>query len=175
MKQVVLMLLLSVLTFSCIKDVDFSQYQQFISDPIPFSLALFRHKATRQSDVLQHNYYDMDINGIFVENTNPKIYFTTSFTNSFDTAITCSFDFYNKDAVYLFSTPEITIPPHTFASSHFKQELIFINGEYYAFIEAKKADIRLQLQGLPNVADTGIFQLQTVISADLVIEQKPGE
>ena len=175
MKQIVLLFLLSTLSFSCVKDVDFNQYKKITSDPIPFSLALFRHEVTLQADVLQDNYYDMDINGIFKDNTNQHINYTTYFTNTFDTAITCSFDFYDKDDVYLFSTPAIDVPPHTLTSSHFKQELEFENGEYRAFIEAKKANIKLVLQGIPNVADSGVFQLQTIISADLVIEQKPGK
>ncbi len=171
MRYVLLYLLIALISVSCIRDIDTDQVET-ASFSTPASLALLQSEFF-PSDFLDANntelakastIYLIDLSEFFYESKTDSLQMLTHFSNSFNRAFECYFEFVGSDAnsAALITTDTFTVPP---LSAQATRSVTFEGAEFELFTAARWIRVRVRLlNGLPfNVDDDINLSMQSVI------------
>lgn len=174
MKVLLLLLSLTILSISCVKDVDVKQYEE-AAYSINMELPLLKEDLN-QDDFLDDTntivrfsrVYLSGLDGIFYKNEKDSIHHTITISNSFlDRPIFCYFFYKDEFSNSLPLDYTITIPRNTLK---LKKEIIYEGVDYDNFIKAKYIELILKIgtsnQIIPPPLN-GEFHLQSIIGFKL--------
>lgn len=174
MKVFLLLLSLTLLSLSCVKDIDVKQYEE-ATYSIDMEIPLLKEDLN-QNDFLDNTntivkfsrVYLSGLDGIFYKNEKDSIHHTITISNSFqDRPIFCYFTYKDEFNNSLPLDYHIIIPRNTFELTN---EIIYEGIDYENFIKAKYIELKLKI-GSSNLITPpplfGEFHLQSVIGFTL--------
>ncbi len=176
MKKVLVLLSLVLVSFSCIKDVDYNQIEssEFTT---PLSIALLQLDIN-QNDFLDVNNneitypskpYIVNLSGLYYESVTDNLLFSTQFSSTFDRDINCQLTFFNGSNVELMKSDEYLIQS---INSPVIYSTTYEGDKYDLFTSVRRIDVKLSLRNGNQIQpdDNTNFSMQSVIHFDMILQ-----
>lgn len=176
MKKVFVLLGLVLVSFSCIKDVDYNQIEssEFTT---PLSIALLQLDLN-QNDFLDANNneitslykpYIVDLSGLYYESVTDNLTFSTQFSSTFDRDIYCQLTFFNGSSVQLMTSDVYLIQSN---NSPVIYSTTYEGDDYDLFASVRRIDVKLFLRNGISIQpdDNTNFSMQSVIHFDMILQ-----